>query len=206
MPSTLTASLVQTSSYAQPGIGFYSYIVQVSTGNYYDTSTSTFVPLSAAVAPAINFTETPTPTPTDTWSWTLGITLPAWFNGYYMISSFQLLSSVVTPAATPYSIYIFDGMTPADYAATFTALNQNTGGTNNMQYVQPNGCGVGGATINVYTLADYNAAVLTGCLGTTTTNPDGTWTDSIMVPSGNTYAIQFFLSGQWGPDVIEVTV
>ena len=202
--SALTTTLVQTSSFAQPGIGFYSYIVQTSTGNYWDTYSSTFVPLDLAVTPQLIFIETPTDTPTDTWSWSVTTSLPVWSNGYYIISSFNSVSNA--PAAAPYSIYIFNGMTPPDYAATVTALNQNTAGTNNLQYVAPNGCGIGGATIQVFTLADYNAANLTSPIGVTNTNPDGSWCNSIMVPIGNTYAVQFFLLNQWGPDVVEVTV
>ena len=200
--SSITTNLVQTSSVTAPGIGFYSYIVQTDSQNYFDTTTSTFVPFSLAVTPQIPFTETPTGS--GNWTWTVPITLPAWANGYYIISSFQ--QTVNSPAAAPYSIYIFQGMTPADYAATFTPLNQNTGGTNNLQYVSPSGRGIGGATIQVFTLTDYNANILNNPVGITTTNWDGTWTDSVMVPTGATYAVQYFIPNQWGPDVIDVTV
>jgi hypothetical protein len=204
MPSTLTATLVQTSSWAQPNIGFYSYIVQTDTGSYYDTATSTFVPLDLAISPQLIFTEVPMDTPTDTWMWMVTTSLPAWANGYYIISSFNTQTNA--PAAAPYSIYILNGLTPADYAATTVALNQNTGGTNNLQYVAPNGCGIGGAVIQVFTLADYNAANLTSPIGVTNTNPDGTWCNSIMCPIGQTYAVQFFSLSAWGPDVVEVSV
>ena len=202
--SAITTNLTQTSSFASPGIGFFSYIVQTNTGNYFDTTSSTFVPLGNAVTPQINFIETPTSTPTDLWSWTQAITLPAWSDGYYIISSFNAVTNA--PAAAPYSIYIFNGMTPADYAATFVALNQNLQGTNNLQYVDQSGCGVNGATIQVFTLTDYNAGNLTSPVGITTTKWDGSWADSVMVPTGNTYAIQFFVANKFGPDVVSVTV
>lgn len=196
----LTVNLTQISTVQAPGIGFYSRLRQDSTGQYYDTATSTLLPLPNTTAPNIVFSESPSGS--GMWSWTLDLsTLP---DGFYTIDSYE--STQNTPAANSYHVFLVGGETRESIAATQVAISHNTGGPDTLSYVAPNGAAIAGATVRVYTNADWTAQALQNPLGVTVTDYAGRWTSPVFVPAGNTYVIQFQLPGAYGPDTASVTV
>jgi hypothetical protein len=79
------------------------------------------------------------------------------------------------------------------------AINQNTGGLDNLRYVNSTGQGIGGATIAIYLATDWptNSANIQA---QSTTGPDGRWLAPAYVNSG-TYVAVFSKTGSDGPDV-----
>jgi hypothetical protein len=88
----------------------------------------------------------------------------------------------------------------------FVALTENTGGTNNLQYVTTGGTPVNAADIRVYKKIDYDLRNLSAAVGTTITTAAGTWLTPIFVEPGHTYTVVFHKTNEYGPDTLEVTV
>jgi hypothetical protein len=79
------------------------------------------------------------------------------------------------------------------------AINQNTGGTDNLRYVDSNGNGVEGASVLIYRSTDWPSQP--NCVqATAITGPDGRWLSPAFVQSG-TYVAVFTKLGADGPDV-----
>lgn len=68
-----------------------------------------------------------------------------------------------------------------------TAVDHNTGGTDNLRVVQ-NGVGVDGVTLRAYLTSDYNAGTY-DVQATATTKSDGRWTAPMFLDSGFIYTI-----------------
>jgi hypothetical protein len=79
------------------------------------------------------------------------------------------------------------------------AINQNTGGTDNLRYVDSSGNGVEGANILIYLATDWPANP-DRVQATAITGPDGRWLSPAFVDSG-TYVAVFTKIGADGPDV-----
>lgn len=88
----------------------------------------------------------------------------------------------------------------------FIALDENTGGTNNLTYLTTGGTPVSTATIRVYKKIDYDLRNLTRVVGTTITSSTGGWVNPIFVEPGETYTIVYHKVNEYGPDTIEITV
>lgn len=196
----LTVNLTQLTSVQAPGVGFYSRLRQDSSGQYLDTATNTLLPLPNTTAPNIAFTESPSGS--GHWSWTKDLsTLP---DGFYTIDTYEATQNI--PAANSYHVFLVAGETRESVAATQVALSHNTGGPDTLSYVAPNGAPIAGATVRVYTNADWQAQALQNPLGVTVTDANGRWTSPVFVPAGNTYVIQYQLPSVYGPDTTSVTV
>jgi hypothetical protein len=68
-----------------------------------------------------------------------------------------------------------------------TAVNENTGGTDNLRYVDSGGNGVDNGSVEVYQGNNL--------MGSTTTKADGRWLTSIYLDTGFTYRIDFYKQG-----------
>lgn len=90
--------------------------------------------------------------------------------------------------------------------ANVTPVNEHWGGVNALQYLTPNGDPINGATVRIYTLADWTAQRYSKVVGLTKTNAAGGWVSPILVEPGNTFVVQYHLPDQWGPDTIEITI
>lgn len=111
---------------------------------------------------------------------------------------------------------IFDDTTAAPFSAgndpyqipvaNTTPINENYGGANSLQYVDPNGVPIADATIRVYTQADWEAKRYSKVIGLTKTNALGGWINPINVEPGNTFIVQFNLPNVYGPDTVDITV
>jgi hypothetical protein len=79
------------------------------------------------------------------------------------------------------------------------AINHNTGGTDNLRYVDGNGNGVEGAQVLIYLATNWPAQPDL-VQATAVTGSDGRWTSPAFVQSG-TYVAVFTKVGADGPDV-----
>jgi len=78
------------------------------------------------------------------------------------------------------------------------AINQNTGGTDNLRYTDAQGNGIDNATILIFQSTDYPGNP-TAVIATSVTGPDGRWLNPCFVSSG-TYVAVFFKVQSDGPD------
>lgn len=88
----------------------------------------------------------------------------------------------------------------------FIALDANTTGQNNLQYVTQGGTPIEGATVRVYKKIDWDTNQLAAVLGSTITNAGGTWLSPVFVEPGETYTVVYHKANEYGPDTTEVTV
>lgn len=85
-------------------------------------------------------------------------------------------------------------------------LDHNTGGTDALRCVNPDGDPLENVTVRVYDKAKWDAKLYSQVVGLVKTGPDGRWLQPVLVPPGTTYVIQVQLPGAWGPDTVEVVV
>jgi hypothetical protein len=88
----------------------------------------------------------------------------------------------------------------------FLALNEDTGGQNNLQYVTEGGTPVEGATIRVYKKLDWDIRNYDKTIGSTITTAAGKWANPVFVQPGETYTIVYHKVHEYGPDTAEITV
>jgi hypothetical protein len=106
-------------------------------------------------------------------------------------------------APTPFQA----GNSPVDVPSLyFVALNENTGGQNNLQYVTQGGTPIVGATIRVYKKIDWDIKNYSKVVGTTITVASGGWQTPIFSEVGETYTVVFNKPNEYGPDTVEITV
>jgi len=101
------------------------------------------------------------------------------------------------------AVSLSDGL-PSVQAANLSgggpiAINQNTGGTDNLRYVDSSGDGVEGANILIYLATDWPANP-NRVQATAVTGSDGRWLSPAFVSSG-AYVAVFTKVGADGPDV-----
>lgn len=88
----------------------------------------------------------------------------------------------------------------------FIALDHDSGGQNNLQYVTQGGTAVDSATVRVYKKIDFDTNNLTAVVGTTITSATGGWSTPVFVEPGETYTIVYNKVNLYGPDTAEITV
>jgi uncharacterized metal-binding protein len=110
------------------------------------------------------------------------------------VSSRQAAGVAVTlPAPSGY------GSTGVGSGSGPIAINQNTGGSDNLRYINSNGTGIGGANVLIYLATDWPGNP-GNVQANATTGADGRWLEPAFVASG-TYVAVFVLIGADGPDV-----
>lgn len=89
-----------------------------------------------------------------------------------------------------------------------TAVNHNTGSTDNLRYTTAPGAGISGAVVKVFLKTDYDAGHRTDAFvkGRTITDVNGRWLNDLHLDAGYTYTVLFYKSGSYGPDTKEVTL
>jgi hypothetical protein len=112
------------------------------------------------------------------------------------VSSRQASGSAVTLPSPAPSGY---GSSGAGSGTGPNAINQNTGGTDNLRYVDSSGSGIEGANILIYLASDWPGNP-GNVQANATTGADGRWLAPAFVVSG-TYVAVFVKVGADGPDV-----
>jgi hypothetical protein len=115
----------------------------------------------------------------------------------------QYGNSSAPTAPTPFQAGNSPVATPSLYV---TALTENTGGANNLQYVTQGGTPISGATIRVYRKLDWDTKQYSKVIGTAVTAATGGWAAPVFVEPGETYTIVFEKTYEYGPDRTEITV
>jgi hypothetical protein len=89
-----------------------------------------------------------------------------------------------------------------------TPVNHNTSGIDNIRYLDTTGSGIDNATILAFLKTDYDAGKRTGTYikARSITNITGRFAKDIYLDTGNTYTIEFYKQGEFGPDTKEVTI
>lgn len=78
-------------------------------------------------------------------------------------------------------------------------------GVGTLEYVDQDGTGIEGATMTSYKTKEYDAG-LYAVRGITTIDVLGNWTASISLKSGHKYTLVYFKPGEFGPDIVRITV
>jgi len=87
-----------------------------------------------------------------------------------------------------------------------TAVNHDTGGTDNLAYQTSGGDPIEDATVRAYLKSEYDSSPQTATVkAITTTDANGRWVDTIYLTSGTAYTLVFEKTGAYGPDTQEVT-
>lgn len=109
-------------------------------------------------------------------------------------------------AASVESVYLVDGerLTPTDRGTA--KLHTHYGGHENLKLLDENGAPIDGATIRVYSKADYDAGDVDTAIGITHTDHRGHWVDMIPVAVGTTYTVHYHKNGVIGPVSVEVVI
>ena len=133
----------------------------------------------------------------DSGTYTVTLTLTNWDDGAYLVESFDTTYEAAHSVAR--EIDVRNGNTLEDDTRSDVQVDQDTGGLDNLTYVESDGTPVEGALVKVYRQADYGTASGTP-IGITKTDTAGHWKKSIPVPSGDSYIVEFHMPNYFGPD------
>ncbi|MAG27828.1 hypothetical protein CMI47_20045 [Candidatus Pacearchaeota archaeon] len=198
----LSASLTHTA-----GKTLFSFVKRVKDGLYWNTDTESFdlFDVSTAVeATRADFRVAFAEDPAGTYSWTLDVS--AWNAGFYTLSTRELAGTTEIVAGEDSTVLVSGGEVTEGIALGEVGINHDTGGDDNLQYVEANGDGIEDAIIRLYLKADYDAGSLDVIKGVSMTNADGRWQTPVFLGVGNTYTVVFTKIGSFGPDTLEVTI
>ena len=84
------------------------------------------------------------------------------------------------------------------------SVNHDTGGPDALTYVTALGVGIDNAVITAYLKSEYDAGTRSP-KGQTTTDVNGQWANDMRLDP-ETYIIEFYKQGEYGPDTVEVEV
>lgn len=129
------------------------------------------------------------------------VTLP--FRLYRLVAVDSLGTAFETSGQPPFSAGNDPVLAPVPESFP---LDHNTGGTDALRYVDPNGDPVDNATIRVYDKEKWDLKLYAQVVGLVKTGPDGRWLSPVFVTPGTTYVLQFQLPGTWGTSLVEVIV
>ena len=127
-------------------------------------------------------------------------TLP---NGVYVVSTYELVGDVEIEAGQDYTFRVQDGKQLSGVDFGSINMSENSGGKDNLRYVEGNGNGVEGAVVSVYLSSEYEQGNTANPIGKTTTDHTGRWTTPISVDPGANYTVVFYKRGHFGPDSSE---
>lgn len=135
----------------------------------------------------------------------------AWNDGVYIISYFAI-GGILPLYAEEIQIINDDIYDPASAAAIYgsgdTAVNHDTGGSDNLRFVTALNVGIDNADIKAYLKSDYDAGNLSEIYvkARTITDINGRWEHSIYLDSGNTYTIVAYKQGAYDPASKEISI
>jgi hypothetical protein len=179
---------------------YYVQIREESTGDYYDTDSSSFVPFGSLVDGNLPMTEAPP----ASGCWELNVDLGV-STGLYTLLPRDGLTDLLLPDKSK-RVYLVGGSNAVDDARARVLLTANYGGVDALRLLTDRGDPVEGATVMVFTKADYDADMIDRPVGVTTTRVDGRWTDAVPVNAGITYTILYHKAYSIGPVSTEVVV
>lgn len=94
-----------------------------------------------------------------------------------------------------------------DVGTGCVAVTHDYGGQDALAYTADDDCGIAGATVLVYTAADFDAGLIEPAyaIAATATAANGRWENALNLDPG-VYVLVFEKKGSYGPDTVEITV
>jgi len=177
-----------------PGKSLFLTLTRTVDGYIYDYSDGTFKasPVDAEI-----------PLVESTGTYTVTVDFTSFDDGEYLVECFD--TTYGFPYATALTLPVQNGTTLEIDVQNQVGINEDTGGTDNLRYVDPDGDGIEGAVVSVWVSSDYG---LPGAVpvGITQTDVAGRWTNQVGVPPGDTYKIVLHKPSYYGPDEATVVV
>lgn len=109
-------------------------------------------------------------------------------------------------AGLPYHFHVLDGRLERGVLFNTVGISHDTVEPGNLRYIGHNGAPISGATVYVIPTDDYTPGVYANSVGTTLTDLEGNWVNSIPAQAGTRYTVVFHLPGRYGPDAVEISV
>jgi hypothetical protein len=87
-------------------------------------------------------------------------------------------------------------------------IDHNTGGIDQLRYIDTNGIGIDNADIMAYLKADYDAGSKSWSYikDYTKTDVNGRWQWPMHLDTGSTYTLEFFKQGEFTTAIVEITI
>ena len=127
-------------------------------------------------------------------------------NGVYTVSTYELVGDIEIQAGEDYVFRVQDGKQLSGVDFGTVSMSENSGGKDNLRYVESNGQGVEDAIISVYLSSEYLQGNTANPLGKTKTDSSGRWQTPVSVEPGANYTVVFYKRGHFGPDTLEVVL
>jgi hypothetical protein len=123
-------------------------------------------------------------------------TLTTW----YQLIAVNSLSTDSNPSAP------FQPISSSPGETGLVMVNQNYPTPNTLRYQTDSGCPIEGATVLIFTLSNFQTGNTSLAVATTLTDRRGNWLNPIYLPTGQTYVVEFFKNGLYGPDSTQIIV
>jgi len=177
-----------------PGKSLFLTLTRTVDGYVYDYSDGTFkeIPIDDEI-----------PLVENIGVYTVSVDFTGFADGEYLVECFDTVYGF--PYANARTLRVQNGTTLEDDTLGNIQVNENTGGIDNLRYVDPNGNSIAGAVISVWAEDEYGQTG-TAPRGITQTDADGRWVSAVGVPAGGSYRIVFHKPSFFGPDVATVVV
>jgi len=188
-----------------PTRALFAYVMSAHSNQHYNAVTKALEPLdlvTSSISERSNFRhsyfeESPS-------KYILSIDASKVPNGSYYICTYELHDNLEIEAGEKSLIRVQDGKQVIGVEFGNLLVNHNTGGKDNLRYMEANGAPVAGASITLFLANEYAQENYSNPLGRTFTDPSGRWEEPISLEPGATYTVLFQKSGHFGPDSTEV--
>tara|TARA_B100001989_G_C24543253_1_gene468950 strand:+ start:1660 stop:2676 length:1017 start_codon:yes stop_codon:yes gene_type:complete len=141
-------------------------------------------------------------------SYRLDKVLTGFEDGSYTLTVYSVSSdgNIDFRAGVPYNFHVLDGRLERGVLFGTVGISHDTGSPGNLRYIGDNGAPISGATVYVIPTEDYTPGVYANSVGTTLTDIEGNWVNSIPAQAGTPYTVVFHLPGRYGPDAVNISV
>jgi hypothetical protein len=181
---------------------YYVYIRRDADNFYYDEDDGTFKAFASLVDGQVALVEDAD----QTGLWAVTLDLSVGGEGEYTFMPRDGISDFLV-AASVAAFYLTSAGDPLpDNLRDQALIHDATGGVDALQLVEENGDPVEGASVRVYTKADFDANELDTPVGVTATDQYGRWVNPVPVNTGDTYVVHFSKDSEIGPVSQEVII
>ena len=183
----------------------FAYIASSHNNSHYNAITRILEPLDLATASIAErskfrhsyFEASPS-------EYTLSVDASDIPNGSYYLRTYELHDNLEIEAGEKSLIRVQDGKQVIGVDFGNFLVTHDTGGKDNLRYLEANGSPVAGASITLFLANEYNQENYSNPVGRTITDHTGRWEEPISLAPGASYTVLFQKSGHFGPDSTEV--
>jgi hypothetical protein len=162
--------------------------------------------------------------PTSTGTWTLVFSVPATKSGPYWdpVNNLYTYTDAAGTIATWYQLIAvaivdsvpvssapsapFQPISSSPSESGQVSVNQDYGTPGALRYQTASGCPIEGATVLLFTLANFQTGNTSQAIAATLTDQYGNWINPVFLTTGQTYVVLFSKSGLYGPDSTQIVV